>query len=192
MGCSSFLLWPLLPQVLMEAWEKGVNPEGNSTNPSNWDFSNSFFFAGTVVTTIGEVLSFLINWGFFQLSSKAPRNVQLVERIHPHKYLDCCGLRFSTGFQLYLLFLCVKHISPAKKAECLLGTCNVIWYMHSTSWGCFEALSCTHHKIRDLYKMTLLFKSNIFHVKFSVSSSECTGFYHKRWQFVGRFNCRKS
>ncbi|XP_077198101.1 potassium channel subfamily K member 16 [Paroedura picta] len=40
-------------QVIMEAWEKGVNPEGNSTNPSNWDFSNSFFFAGTVVTTIG-------------------------------------------------------------------------------------------------------------------------------------------
>nr|XP_025978787.1 potassium channel subfamily K member 16 [Dromaius novaehollandiae]XP_025978788.1 potassium channel subfamily K member 16 [Dromaius novaehollandiae] len=37
----------------MEAWEKGVNPEGNSTNPSNWDFGNSFFFAGTVVTTIG-------------------------------------------------------------------------------------------------------------------------------------------
>ncbi|XP_066479324.1 potassium channel subfamily K member 16 [Tiliqua scincoides] len=40
-------------QVIMEAWEKGVNPEGNSTNPSNWDFSNSFFFAGTVITTIG-------------------------------------------------------------------------------------------------------------------------------------------
>ncbi|XP_020855134.2 potassium channel subfamily K member 16 [Phascolarctos cinereus] len=40
-------------QVIMEAWEKGVNPAGNSTNPSNWDFSNSFFFAGTVVTTIG-------------------------------------------------------------------------------------------------------------------------------------------
>ncbi|XP_039193036.1 potassium channel subfamily K member 16 [Crotalus tigris] len=40
-------------QVIMEAWEKGVNPEGNSNNPSNWDFSNSFFFAGTVVTTIG-------------------------------------------------------------------------------------------------------------------------------------------
>ncbi|NXC67643.1 KCNKG protein, partial [Anhinga anhinga] len=40
-------------QVLMEAREKGVNPEGNSMNSSNWDFSNSFFFAGTVVTTIG-------------------------------------------------------------------------------------------------------------------------------------------
>ncbi|MEE6473565.1 hypothetical protein FKM82_010083 [Ascaphus truei] len=37
----------------MEAWEKGLNPKGNSTNPSNWDFSNSFFFAGTVITTIG-------------------------------------------------------------------------------------------------------------------------------------------
>ncbi|XP_065535122.1 potassium channel subfamily K member 16-like [Lathamus discolor] len=40
-------------QVLMEAWVKAVNLEGNSTNPSNWDFSNSFFFAGTVITTIG-------------------------------------------------------------------------------------------------------------------------------------------
>ncbi|KFP74364.1 Potassium channel subfamily K member 16, partial [Apaloderma vittatum] len=40
-------------QVLREAWEKGVNPEGNSTNHSNWDFSSSFFFAGTVITTIG-------------------------------------------------------------------------------------------------------------------------------------------
>uniref|UniRef100_A0A8C0U1T8 Potassium two pore domain channel subfamily K member 16 n=1 Tax=Cyanistes caeruleus TaxID=156563 RepID=A0A8C0U1T8_CYACU len=45
-------------QVLMEAWGKGVNQEGNTTNPSNWDFSNPFF-AGTVVTTIVEVLSFL-------------------------------------------------------------------------------------------------------------------------------------
>lgn len=30
-----------------------MNPSGNSTNPSNWDLSSSFFFAGTVVTTIG-------------------------------------------------------------------------------------------------------------------------------------------
>ncbi|XP_055492314.1 potassium channel subfamily K member 16 [Leucoraja erinacea] len=40
-------------QIIIDAWEKGVNPSGNSTNPSNWDFSSSFFFAGTVVTTIG-------------------------------------------------------------------------------------------------------------------------------------------
>ncbi|XP_029350152.1 potassium channel subfamily K member 16-like [Echeneis naucrates] len=40
-------------KVILDAWEKGVNPSGNSTNPSNWDFSSSFFFAGTVVTTIG-------------------------------------------------------------------------------------------------------------------------------------------
>ncbi|XP_072136231.1 potassium channel, subfamily K, member 16 [Mobula birostris] len=40
-------------QIIIDAWEKGVNPKGNSTNPSNWDFSSSFFFAGTVVTTIG-------------------------------------------------------------------------------------------------------------------------------------------
>ncbi|KAJ8289573.1 hypothetical protein GJAV_G00002820 [Gymnothorax javanicus] len=40
-------------KVILDAWENGVNPSGNSTNPSNWDFSSSFFFAGTVVTTIG-------------------------------------------------------------------------------------------------------------------------------------------
>ncbi|XP_055993330.1 potassium channel subfamily K member 16 [Sorex fumeus] len=40
-------------EVILEAWVKGVNPKGNSTNPSNWDFGSSFFFAGTVVTTIG-------------------------------------------------------------------------------------------------------------------------------------------
>ncbi|XP_020041921.2 potassium channel subfamily K member 16 [Castor canadensis] len=40
-------------QVIMEAWVKGVNPKGNSTNPSNWDFGSSFFFASTVITTIG-------------------------------------------------------------------------------------------------------------------------------------------
>ncbi|XP_061699164.1 potassium channel subfamily K member 16-like isoform X2 [Syngnathoides biaculeatus] len=40
-------------QVILDAWERGVNPSGNSTNPSNWDFSSAFFFAGTVVTTIG-------------------------------------------------------------------------------------------------------------------------------------------
>ncbi|KAJ8401237.1 hypothetical protein AAFF_G00388190 [Aldrovandia affinis] len=27
-------------QVILDAWEKGVNPSGNSTNPSNWDFSS--------------------------------------------------------------------------------------------------------------------------------------------------------
>ncbi|XP_008307328.1 potassium channel subfamily K member 16-like [Cynoglossus semilaevis] len=40
-------------EVILDAWVKGVNPSGNSTNPSNWDLSSSFFFAGTVVTTIG-------------------------------------------------------------------------------------------------------------------------------------------
>ncbi|XP_075060519.1 potassium channel subfamily K member 16 [Mixophyes fleayi] len=40
-------------QIIMEAWDKGLNPKGNSTSYSNWDFSNSFFFAGTVITTIG-------------------------------------------------------------------------------------------------------------------------------------------
>ncbi|XP_075872872.1 potassium channel subfamily K member 16-like [Nelusetta ayraudi] len=39
--------------VIVDAWLQGVNPAGNSSSPSNWDFCSSFFFAGTVVTTIG-------------------------------------------------------------------------------------------------------------------------------------------
>ncbi|XP_004540897.1 potassium channel, subfamily K, member 16 isoform X1 [Maylandia zebra] len=40
-------------KVILYAKKNGVNPSGNSTNPSNWDFSSSFFFASTVITTIG-------------------------------------------------------------------------------------------------------------------------------------------
>ncbi|XP_011682443.2 potassium channel subfamily K member 16 [Strongylocentrotus purpuratus] len=38
---------------LIKARNSGVTLEGNKTSPSNWDFSSSFFFSGTVVTTIG-------------------------------------------------------------------------------------------------------------------------------------------
>ncbi|XP_070835919.1 potassium channel subfamily K member 16-like [Chaetodon trifascialis] len=51
--CLDRLALEMFVQVILDAWENGVNPSGNSTNPSNWDFSSSFFFAGTVVTTIG-------------------------------------------------------------------------------------------------------------------------------------------
>ncbi|XP_074677410.1 LOW QUALITY PROTEIN: potassium channel, subfamily K, member 16-like [Strix aluco] len=42
---------------LTEAIQNGVYPVGNESQieDSNWDFSNSFFFAGTVVSTIGRV-----------------------------------------------------------------------------------------------------------------------------------------
>ncbi|KAG7242936.1 hypothetical protein INR49_017626 [Caranx melampygus] len=42
-----------LPQVV-SAVRAGVNPSGNSFNQTSlWDLSSSFFFAGTVITTIG-------------------------------------------------------------------------------------------------------------------------------------------
>ncbi|KAM4014390.1 potassium channel subfamily K member 16-like isoform 2-T4 [Anomaloglossus baeobatrachus] len=42
-------------QVITDAVKHGVNPLLNSTSEkqTNWDFSSSFFFSGTVVTTIG-------------------------------------------------------------------------------------------------------------------------------------------
>ncbi|XP_051578030.1 potassium channel subfamily K member 16-like [Myxocyprinus asiaticus] len=42
------------PTVIVDVWENRVNSSRNSANPSSWDFSSSFFFAGTVVTTIDE------------------------------------------------------------------------------------------------------------------------------------------
>lgn len=45
---------PSLQQVV-SAVRAGVNPSGNSFNQTSlWDISSSFFFAGTVITTIGE------------------------------------------------------------------------------------------------------------------------------------------
>ena len=44
----------------------GIDPLGNSTSPTNWDYSSAFFFSGTVVTTIGKITSFrnVFNLGF--------------------------------------------------------------------------------------------------------------------------------
>ncbi|GCC30853.1 hypothetical protein chiPu_0009307 [Chiloscyllium punctatum] len=52
--CVNSLELELLIQHLMEAVNAGVNPAGNSTNQtSHWDLGSSFFFAGTIITTIG-------------------------------------------------------------------------------------------------------------------------------------------
>ncbi|XP_068071641.1 potassium channel subfamily K member 2b isoform X1 [Danio rerio] len=43
-----------LVKQVVSALRAGVNPSGNSSNQSSlWDLSNSFFFSGTVITTIG-------------------------------------------------------------------------------------------------------------------------------------------
>ncbi|CAM4694597.1 unnamed protein product [Leuciscus chuanchicus] len=42
-----------LVKQVVSALRVGVNPSGNSNQSSLWDLSNSFFFAGTVITTIG-------------------------------------------------------------------------------------------------------------------------------------------
>ncbi|XP_019727089.1 potassium channel subfamily K member 2b isoform X1 [Hippocampus comes] len=53
-GCvNSSELEDLVKQVV-SAIRAGVNPSGNSSNQTSlWDLSSSFFFAGTVITTIG-------------------------------------------------------------------------------------------------------------------------------------------
>ena len=44
-----------LIDMMANAINNGVDPSNNATNPSNWDFSGAFFFAGTIVTTIGKL-----------------------------------------------------------------------------------------------------------------------------------------
>ncbi|KFR02772.1 Potassium channel subfamily K member 16, partial [Opisthocomus hoazin] len=50
---------------LTEAIQNGVYPVGSESQveDSNWDFSNSFFFAGTVVSTIGRSNAFHVCYG---------------------------------------------------------------------------------------------------------------------------------
>uniref|UniRef100_A0A8B9N2Y5 Potassium channel domain-containing protein n=1 Tax=Accipiter nisus TaxID=211598 RepID=A0A8B9N2Y5_9AVES len=49
-----------MEQFMKVTIQNGVYPVGNEsqTEDSNWDFSNSFFFAGTVVSTIGRSNAF--------------------------------------------------------------------------------------------------------------------------------------
>ncbi|XP_056623698.1 potassium channel subfamily K member 16-like [Triplophysa dalaica] len=98
-------------KVIVEAWESRVDPSGNSTNPSNWDFSSSFFFAGTVVTTIGygnlspctvwgkvfcvfyALCGIPLNLAFLNLLSKFIHfNLGLLKRgiflVVPHKFIE--------------------------------------------------------------------------------------------------------
>ena len=37
------------------ALSNGIDPANNVTSPSNWEYENAYFFAGTVITTIGEL-----------------------------------------------------------------------------------------------------------------------------------------
>lgn len=55
-----FLFHSPLQQVV-SAVRAGVNPSGNASNQTSlWDLSSSFFFAGTVITTIGKRSHFLL------------------------------------------------------------------------------------------------------------------------------------
>lgn len=50
----------------MDAVNAGVNPTGDTTyNSSHWDLGSAFFFAGTVITTIGTVMAKQIYTGNF-------------------------------------------------------------------------------------------------------------------------------
>ncbi|NXR58143.1 KCNKA protein, partial [Rhadina sibilatrix] len=51
--CVTELELEELIQHALDADNAGVSPIGNSSNSSHWDLGGAFFFAGTVITTIG-------------------------------------------------------------------------------------------------------------------------------------------
>lgn len=60
------LFFFLSSQHSVDAVNAGVNPTGDTTyNSSHWDLGSAFFFAGTVITTIGTVMAKQIYAGNF-------------------------------------------------------------------------------------------------------------------------------
>lgn len=50
-------------QHAIDADNAGVSPIGNSSNnSSHWDLGSAFFFAGTVITTIGMCIVYLLKY----------------------------------------------------------------------------------------------------------------------------------
>lgn len=48
-------LWSFCSQHAVDAVSAGVSPVGDTSyNSSHWDLGSAFFFAGTVITTIGN------------------------------------------------------------------------------------------------------------------------------------------
>lgn len=50
-------------QGIIEAYKSGVTLQGNTTSLGRWDFSGSFFFSISAITTIGKG-SLLIEWPY--------------------------------------------------------------------------------------------------------------------------------
>lgn len=108
----------------MEAWEKGLNPEKNSTNPSNWDFSNSSsFFAGTVLITIGEVI--------LQSQASPSRPIKSPEICIWWTEYTCKTILTTLGYSFLLVSNYTCYITPAKKKKklsaylvCAITFCN--------------------------------------------------------------------
>ncbi|XP_035767299.1 potassium channel subfamily K member 16-like [Neolamprologus brichardi] len=112
-------------KVILYAKKNGVNPSGNSTNPSNWDFSSSFFFASTVITTIG----------YGNLSpSTVSGQVFCV-------FYAFCGIPLNLGF--YFAFITLSTIgfgdyvvgtNPGKTYIYLYRSVAGIWVIFGLAW----------------------------------------------------------
>ncbi|XP_026857233.1 potassium channel subfamily K member 16-like isoform X2 [Electrophorus electricus] len=110
-------------KVILDAWESGVNPSGNSTNPSNWDFGSSFFFAGTVVTTIG--------YGNLSPTTFSGQVFCV--------FYALCGIPLNLAFLNQLSKCLTLHLGRLEHSMV-----SVVPYKHSSVWRCWPwSCSCS-------------------------------------------------
>ena len=73
-----------LIRVIQYAVNNGIDPTNTTTSPSNWDWHQTFFFSGTVITTIGK---FQVQ-GFFSTIIYKMQNKWVIYEIHSIQDVD--------------------------------------------------------------------------------------------------------
>ncbi|KAM9826468.1 potassium channel subfamily K member 2 isoform 1-T1 [Syngnathus typhle] len=141
-----------LVKQVVSAIRSGVNPVGTLTNPSSlWDLSSAFFFAGTVITTIGfgnisphteggrifcivyallgiPLFGFLLAGVGDQLGTIFGKIIARVEKMFVHWNISQTKIRVISTL-LFVLFGCLLFVAlPA------------VIFQHIEGWSALESL----------------------------------------------------
>ncbi|KPP64361.1 potassium channel subfamily K member 2-like, partial [Scleropages formosus] len=150
--CVTECLSAVTPQQVVSAIRAGVNPSGTPSNQTSlWDLSSSFFFAGTVITTIGfgnisphtqggrtfciiyallgiPLFGFLLAGVGDQLGTIFGKGIVKVEKIFVKWNVSQTKIRV-TSTVLFILFGCLLFV-----------TIPAIIFKHIEGWSALESI----------------------------------------------------